>query len=74
MSDKLHSGESPPNGGVTCKCGHTMPFGVYVAAHWDVELTCTCEICKTKYLVQSGEYHEVGRCKKKPAKTKGGAA
>jgi len=44
--------ESKKNG-FTCECGKFIEFGAYVLAHWDIELTHTCD-CGRKHTVESG--------------------
>ena len=44
--------ESKKNG-FTCECGKFIEFGAYVLAHWDIELTHTCD-CGRKHTIKSG--------------------
>lgn len=40
--------------GITCECGHFMPFGAWVYAHWHEDLVATCEACGRKYSLRRG--------------------
>lgn len=41
--------------GFTCKCGAYHAFGVYVIAHWDLQLIHTCSKCKRSHHVRQGK-------------------
>lgn len=38
----------------TPKCGKYHPFGVWVFAHWDIQLKHLCEVCGAVHTVQQG--------------------
>lgn len=40
--------------GFKCTCGKEHPFVDYVYAHWNIELTTTCDQCGTKWIVRRG--------------------
>lgn len=46
-----------------CICGKVHELGVYVAAHWDIKLTHTCE-CGIERTLESGFLTFVGKKKK----------
>lgn len=40
--------------GFVCECGKFHKFGMYVAAHWDLELTHTCDECGRQHRIVCG--------------------
>lgn len=47
--------------GFTCKCGEEHVFGVWVAAHWDMELLHTCPKCGRQSKVCQGTVTPIRR-------------
>jgi hypothetical protein len=45
--------------GFKCGCGKYHEFGVWVMAHWDMELTHTCDNCGRQHGIYQGETHEI---------------
>lgn len=39
--------------GITCSCGKFTAFSMWVFAHWNIEISFTCE-CKKKFNLVSG--------------------
>lgn len=56
-----------PAQGFTCECGEFHEFGVYAAAHYDIELLHTCPKCSKKHIILGMQAFSV-----KARRTKGG--
>lgn len=58
-----------PKGFSCTTCDKWHEFGFYVAAHWTLPLTHTCDVCGAKHRVLEGKAKLVKRGKKSTADT-----
>ena len=50
--------EKKTESGYTCDCGKFHKFGGWVFAHWNIELTHTCDACGATTVICEGEVLE----------------